>query len=226
MRITGRQLRQIIKEEVARMMNEEDGAPTSGGYAKGSGLEGLYAAELAKMGIDKSAIGSPGSRIGALPQNSTPYTDAAKELVRGPGSVDDAVADLQRLIPNRNPQFYSTLKNNVSSLIYNKGNGPRFREQLQRQFEAPPSEISEPTKAAFAIALLGNGTAEIVSAGFGGAPQMYATTKANIDAIGALTAKSLIPGQAKNFDDVFNASSKIRYFYENLVDLVNAPFPG
>jgi hypothetical protein len=178
------------------------------------------------MGIDKSAIGSPGSRIGALPQNSTPYTDAAKELVRGPGSVDDAVADLQRLIPNRNPQFYSTLKNNVSSLIYNKGNGPRFREQLQRQFEAPPSEISEPTKAAFAIALLGNGTAEIVSAGFGGAPQMYATTKANIDAIGALTAKSLIPGQAKNFDDVFNASSKIRYFYENLVDLVNAPFPG
>lgn len=203
------------------MMNEEDGAP-SGAYVKGSGLEGLYAAELAKAGIDVNKMRQQGRRPAA---GLTPYYDAANGLVnsRALGSVDRAVADLKELIPNPDSQFYSALKTNVSSLIYNKGSGPQFREQIKRQLQVPPSEVGDDAKAAFAIALLGTGEASIVDAGLGGRGSyltLNAQTTANEKAIGDL-------GGGDSFkEDVFDASDDIRSFYDNLVNLVNAPFPG
>ena len=205
------------------MMNEEDGvAGGAGGYAKGTGLQGLYAAELAKAGVDVNKMRQQGRRPAA---GLTPYYDAASSLVNSnmPGSVDSAIADLKELIPNPNPQFYSTLKTNVSSLIYNKGSGPQFREQIKRQLQVPPNEVGDEGKAAFAIALLGTGKASLADAGLGGKGSYFALAGqgfANEKAIGEM-------GGGDNFrEDVFEASEQIRYFYENLVKLVNAPFPG
>ena len=210
------------------MMKEEDGTP-SGSYKKGTGLDGLKTAELAKMGIDRAKADARGP----WSYPDLPYVDSADKLVKGNfGSVDRVIADLQRLMPNPNPAFYDTLKNNVTSLIYNKGNGPQLRQQLKRQFAVPPDVCGEEGKASFALALLGTGKASLVSAetaGFGamsGASLGSAST-ANDKAIGTLTRlRNLVPGQPKSFNDVFEESEQIRYFYENIVTLVNTPFPG
>ncbi len=211
------------------MMNEEDGAP-SGAYVKGSGLEGLATAELAKMGIDRAKADARGP----WSYPDLPYTDAAQALVRGNvGSVDRVVADLKSMMPNPNPQFYDNLKNNVTNLIYNKGNGPQLREQLKRQFAVSPSEVSDAGKASFAIALLGNGKANIVSAdaaGYGrmSGAQLGSLSSANDKAIGSLTSRlsDALPGSPTSFSAVFEKSAQIRYFYENLVAMINAGFPG
>jgi len=231
MRITGRQLRQIIKEEVARMMNEEDGAPgATGGYAKGSGLDGLKTAELSRMGINRAKADARGP----WSYPDLPYADSASKLVSGNfGSVDRAIGDLKSMMPNSNPQFYENLKNNVTNLIYNKGNGPQLREQLKKQFAVSPSEIGDEGKASFALALLGNGKANIVSgdaAGYGrmSGAQLGALSTGNEKAIGSLSSRltDMLPGSPTSFRAVFEESEQIRYFYENLVAMINAGFPG
>jgi len=213
------------------MMNEEDGAPrAAGGYAKGSGLEGLTTAELAKMGIDRAKQDARGPW--SYPK--LPYTDAASKLVRGNfGSVDRVVADLKSIMPNPNPQFYDNLKNNVTNLIYNKGNGPQLREQLKKQFAVSPSEVSDEGKASFALALLGNGKANIVSGDAAGYGKMSGATlgslsTGNENAIGSLSSRlsDMLPGRPTRFRAVFEESEQIRYFYENLVAMINAGFPG
>ncbi len=211
------------------MMNEEDGAP-SGAYVKGSGLDGLKTAELAKMGIDRAKADARGP----WSYPDLPYSDAASKLIRGNfGSVDRVVADLKSMMPNPNPQFYDNLKNNVTNLIYNKGNGPQLREQLKKQFAVSPSEISDEGKASFALALLGNGKANIVSsdaAGYGrmSGAHLGALSTGNEKAIGSLSSRisDILPGSPTSFRAVFEESEQIRYFYENLVAMINAGFPG
>ena len=151
MRITGRQLRQIIKEEVSRMMNEEDSA--AAGYVPGTGIDGLAKAEAAKLGVPfKQGM-----------YKNLPYTDAARSLVGV--NVPEAFKELQRIGGSA-----ATQGSALSEIIYRKGNGPKLAKDLSRVLNLPETGndgVSESSKLAYLLNILVDGSAADPTPGYG-----------------------------------------------------------
>jgi hypothetical protein len=91
MRITGRQLRQIIKEEVARMMNEED--------ALDAATKQITDRETAARGFRARTMTLPGGQTATAvsrrpAKGKLPYADAADDVAYNAKQLDEKIDEL------------------------------------------------------------------------------------------------------------------------------------
>lgn len=110
MRITGRQLRRIIQEEVARMINEE-------------GTGGLVAAQAAEL--EPYSVELPGGQK-SVPIMRGLYSQAGDRLVRTAG---DLVDHISKVAPGGSAATGS-LQSNMNDVVLNRPNGRNMRSYL------------------------------------------------------------------------------------------------